>query len=170
MKLITTNELLVRVTKITSRIGASWTHSLPFQFLNLIWLAELAILSKVSKPDNSESQKSLKFSFSNFWEFRSDFVGCESFLEPDSLDILALCETNLEDSIDSSRISVRGSLALIWKDSVTHMQFCILHEGENSFHIRLISRILRDLHLFATDFTSFDSLLPFPLSTTILSF
>ena len=29
---VTTGEFLVRVTKITSRIGVSWTHSLPFYF------------------------------------------------------------------------------------------------------------------------------------------
>ena len=29
---ITTDEFSVRVTKITSRIGVSWTHSLPFYF------------------------------------------------------------------------------------------------------------------------------------------
>ena len=37
-------------------------------------------------------------------------------------DILSLCETNLNDSIDSSNFSVRGYLSLIRKDSSTHMQ------------------------------------------------
>ena len=32
-----------------------------------------------------------------------------------------LCETNLDDSIDSGNFSVRGYLPLIWKDSITHM-------------------------------------------------
>ena len=36
-------------------------------------------------------------------------------------DILALCETNLDDSIDSSSFSVRGYLPLIRKDSGAHM-------------------------------------------------
>ena len=36
-------------------------------------------------------------------------------------DILALYETNLDDSIDSGNFSVRGYLPLIWKDSNTHM-------------------------------------------------
>ena len=36
-------------------------------------------------------------------------------------DILALYETNLDDSIDSSNFSVRGYLPLIRKDSITHM-------------------------------------------------
>ena len=32
----TTDEFSVRVTKITSRIGVSWTHSLPFLFLTYL--------------------------------------------------------------------------------------------------------------------------------------
>ena len=38
-----------------------------------------------------------------------NFVGSESFLESNSPDILALCETNLNDSIDSGNFSVRLS-------------------------------------------------------------
>ena len=48
-------------------------------------------------------------------------MDCESFLESNFPDILALCETNLDDSIDSSSFSVRGYLPLIRKDSSTHM-------------------------------------------------
>ena len=51
----------------------------------------------------------------------SNFVDCESFLESNSPDILALCETDLDDSIDSDNFSVRGYLPLIQKDSSTHM-------------------------------------------------
>ena len=50
-----------------------------------------------------------------------NFVDCESFLESNSPDILALCETNLDDSIDSGNFSVRGYLLLIQKNSSTHM-------------------------------------------------
>ena len=50
-----------------------------------------------------------------------NFVKCESFLELDSPDLLALCETNLDDSINSGNFSVRGYLPLIRKDSSTHM-------------------------------------------------
>ena len=32
MSFVTTDELSIRVTKITSRIGVSWTHNLPFYF------------------------------------------------------------------------------------------------------------------------------------------
>ena len=57
----------------------------------------------------------------NIWDLRSNFVDCESFLESNSPDILALRETNLDDSIDSGNFSVRGYLPLIRKDSSTHM-------------------------------------------------
>ena len=57
----------------------------------------------------------------NIRGLRSNFVDCESFLESNSPDILALCETNLDDSIDSGNFSVRGYLPLIRKDSRTHM-------------------------------------------------
>ena len=81
----------------------------------------MAILSKACKPDNFESHNSLKLSFTNIRGLRSNFVDCESFLESNSPDILALCETNLDDSIDSGNFSVRVYLPLIWKDSGTHM-------------------------------------------------
>ena len=81
----------------------------------------MAILSKARKPDNFESHNSLKLSFTNIRGLRSNFFDCESFLESNSPDILALCETNLDDSIDSGNISVRGCLPLIRKDYSTHM-------------------------------------------------
>ena len=49
-----------------------------------------------------------------------NFIGCESFLEPDSPGMLALCETNLDDSIDSCNFSARVYFLLIQKDSVIH--------------------------------------------------
>ena len=79
----------------------------------------MALLPKGCKPDNFEPHNSLKLSFTNIRVLRSNFV--ESFLESNSPDILALCETNLDDWIDSSNFSVKGYLPLIQKDSVTHM-------------------------------------------------
>ena len=81
----------------------------------------MAILSKACKPDNFESHNSLELSFMNIQGLCSNFVDCESFLEQNSPDILALYETNLDDSIDSANFSVRGYLPLIRKDSSTHM-------------------------------------------------
>ena len=62
-----------------------------------------------------------KFSFRNIRDLHSNFVDRESFIESNSPDILALCETNLDDSIDSGNFSVRSYLPLIRKDSSTHM-------------------------------------------------
>ena len=81
----------------------------------------MAILSKACKPDNFESHNSLKLNFTNIQVLCSNFVNCESFLESNSPDILALCQTNLGDSIDSGNFSVRGYLSLIRKDPSTHM-------------------------------------------------
>ena len=82
----------------------------------------MAILSKACKPDNVESHNSLKLlSFMNIRGLRSSFVDCESFLESNSPGIFALCETNLDDSIDPGNFSVRGYLPLIRRDSGTHM-------------------------------------------------
>ena len=57
----------------------------------------------------------------NIWDLCSNFLECISFLESNSPDILTLCETDLDDSIDSGKFSVRGYLSLIRKDSITHM-------------------------------------------------
>ena len=82
----------------------------------------MTILSKACKPDNFELHNPLKLSFTNIQGLCLNFVDCESFLESNSPDILALCETNLNDSIgNSGNFSVRGYLPLIWKDSGTHM-------------------------------------------------
>ena len=81
----------------------------------------MAILSKACKPNNFESHNSLKLNFTNIRGLRSNFVDCESVLESSSPDILALCKSNLDESIDSGNFSVRGYLPLIRKGSSTHM-------------------------------------------------
>ena len=81
---VMTVEFLVRVTKITSRIGVSCL---------------MALLSKACKPDNFELHNSLKPTFRNIWGLCLNFVDCESFLESKSLDILALSETKLDGSM-----------------------------------------------------------------------
>ena len=80
----------------------------------------MAILSEGCKLDNFEPHNSLKVSFTNIRGLRSNFVECEPFLESNSLDILALCETNLDDSIDSGDFSVGDYLPLIRRDSIAH--------------------------------------------------
>ena len=102
----------------------------------------MTMLSKACKPDNFESENSLKLSFTNTRGLRSSFVDCKSFLELNSPDILALY-----DSIDSGNFSVRGYLPLIQKDSNTHMHGLAVY-----------------------GFTSLSALLFFPLSITFFVF
>ena len=115
----------MKVTKITSKIGATWTNSLPFLTL---WI--MALLSKECKSDNFESHNSLRLCFTNICGLNSNFAECESFLESNSPDILALCETNLDNSIDSGSFSVTGYLPLIWTDSITHMHGLAIYVKE----------------------------------------
>ena len=87
----------------------------------------MAILSKAC---NFELHNSLKLNFTNIWCLRSNFYDCESFLESNSPDIFALCETNLDESIDFRSFSVRGYLPLIGKYSSTHMQCLAVYVKE----------------------------------------
>ena len=80
----------------------------------------MVILWKLCKPEKCESHNSLKLNFVNIWALCSNFVDCESFLESNSPDILALYETNLDGSINSGNFTVRGYLPLTQKNSTTH--------------------------------------------------
>ena len=75
----------------------------------------MTILPKACKPDRFELHNSLNLSFTNIWGLRLNFDDSESFVESNTPDILALCESDLDDSIDSGNFSVRGYLPLIRK-------------------------------------------------------
>ena len=123
----------------------------------------MVILLKACKPDNFESHKSLKLSFTNIRGLRSNFVDCESFLESNSPDILALCEINLDDSIDSGNFSVRGYLPLIPKDPSTHIHGLAVYvkEGlpfaQDLKTLKIVTYVF-DLLYFTQCFTSFSSI------------
>ena len=113
------------------------------------------IFLKRRKPDNFELHNSLKLSLTNIQGLRSNFIERKSFLESNSPDILALCETNLDDSIDYGNFSVRGYLPLIQKDSVTHMHGVAVYGkeglpfGRKGFRFRItVSRLLMNKVLF----------------------
>ena len=78
-------------------------------------------ISKECKPGNFKSRNSLKLSFTNICGRCSNFVDCKTFLESNSPYILAIYETNLDDSIDSDNFSVSGYLPSIRKCSASHM-------------------------------------------------
>ena len=88
--------------------------------------------------DQKQCLKSHRMFF-NIRGLRSNFVDCESFLESNSPDILAPCETNLDDSIDSGHFSVRGYLPLIRKDSSTHMHGLAVYVTEGFAFARDLS-------------------------------
>ena len=79
----------------------------------------MATLSKGVRPSNYTTF--LKLSFTNIRVLYSNFVEFESFLELNSPDILALCDTNFDDSTVSGNFSIKSYLPLIRKDSVIHM-------------------------------------------------
>ena len=122
----------------------------------------MAILSKGCKPDNFEPHNFLKLSFTNIHGLCSNFVECESFLESNSPDIFALCETNLDDwQFLCERLSSfnpkRFYNSYAWS--------CSLCERRTSSCMGLILRKLcRFLLMFLTGFTSLSVLLLFPLS------
>ena len=132
----------------------------------------MAILSKACKPDNFELHNSLKLTFTNIWGLHSNFVDCESFLESKFPDILALCETNLDDLIDSANFSVRGYIPLIWKDSRTYPHGPAFYVKEVlSFCMEIMSRKLcRFLIMFWTGFAWLSVLFLFPLLITFFAF
>ena len=112
-----------------------------YQFISW-WLSsinEMAILSKGCKPDNFESHNSLKRSFTNTGVLWSNFVECESFPESNSPDIVALCQTNLDDSSDSGNSSVRGYRPLILKTFVAHMHGLAVYMKEGLLFARDLS-------------------------------
>ena len=127
----------------------------------------MTILSKGRKPDKFESHNSLKRSFTNIRGHRLNFVTFESCLESNSPNILAICETNLQESIDSKSFFVRGYLPLIRKDSVSHMHVLALYMKEGLSFVWDLSLgnsadsylCFRPAVLQSVPFTSFDHLL-----------
>ena len=166
------DEFSVRVTKSISRLVS---HELTaylsvFDLFLTQWI--MTILSKGCKPYTFESNNSLKFSFTNIWGLCSNFVDSYYFLELNSPDILALCETNLDDS---GNFSVRDYLPLIQKDSTTHINGLVVKEGlpfaqdlppENSAD----SDLCVQLALLDWVFSWLSVLLLFPLSITFFIF
>ena len=145
-----------------------WCHELTtyLSVLNLfLTQCIMVMLSEGCKLDNFEPQNSLKHSCVNIWGFCSNFVECGSFLESNSLDILALCETNMDDSIDSGNFSVRGYLPLIQKDSIVCMVLQFMWKKNFLFHRAYLQKTLRivtyvfDCLYFTHCLTSFSSIM-----------
>lgn len=85
-----------------------------FTFISQIW-------HFLKQPIKNLTYARLKVSLSNIFDPRTNFPHHESFILSQLLDILILCETNLEDSIHTKYHSIHCCLSLIQKDSSTHM-------------------------------------------------
>ena len=153
-----------RSQKVTSRIGVSWTHSLPLCFYLFLTQWIMAILSKRCKPDTLESL------LSNIQRLRSIFVECESVFESSSFNILALSETNLDNSIDSENVFCEG--LFFYSPEVFCYSFAwsySLCEGTSSFCTWIISRKLWGFSLmFSNGLTALSFLLLLPLLITFV--
>ena len=112
----------------------------------------MAILPIAFKPDNIELPKTY---FTNIQGLCSNFAGYESLFESSSLDILALCETNLDNSIDSYNFSVKGYLPLMQKDSVTRMHGLAVFVKEGLCFARELSLENSEDSYFAFDWLYF---------------
>ena len=158
------------------------SHELPpcFSVFDIFLAQWIMAISKGCKPDNFESHNSLKLykyhctSFTNICSLCSNFVGCESFLEPNSPDILALCKAILDDSTDSGNFSVTGYFPLIWKNSVTHIHGLTVYVKQGlpfAWDLSVENPMFRwSLLVFSTCFTTLSVLLLFPLSITFFFF
>ena len=131
----------------------------------------MAIVLKACKPESFESHNSLKLSFTNIRGLHSNFVDCKSFLESNSPDILVLCETNLDDSIDSGNFSMKGYLPFTRKESSTHMHGLTVYVKEGlPFALDLSLEISADSYL-CFQLALLDSVLfLFPLLITFFVF
>ena len=89
---VTTDGFSLRIPEITSRIGISWTSNFDLFFNSMKW-------PYYQKYVNQINLNHTTLSFTNIWCLRLNFVWCESFLKSYFPKIVALCETNLDDSI-----------------------------------------------------------------------
>ena len=162
VSLVKTDKFSVRVIKFSWRYGVPWTHSLNLflTYLNLMNYGHFI----ACEPDNFELHNSLKLSFPNILGLCPNFVDCKSFLESNSPEILAVCETNLDKSIDSGNFWVRGYLPLIQK--VLICMVLQLWRKEFLLHGLISIKLCRLLLMFLTGFTSHSVLLLFLLSIT----
>ena len=88
-----TDESLVRVSKVISKISVSWTQSLLFQFFPLFCASKKWPYYQKHINELTEPQISLKLCFTNIWGLSWNFVGCKSFLKSNCHGILAQYET-----------------------------------------------------------------------------
>ena len=88
---------------------------------------KIIILLKLFKPVYLQfSLSSLKLSYTNTRGFHSNFLYCESDVEANPTNILALFETNLQDIISFNSYSIKGYLSLVCENSSSYMHCLIV--------------------------------------------
>ena len=109
------------------------------------------------ETDNFKPHTSLKLSSTDIWGLPSNFVECESFLESNSPCIFVLCETNLDDSLDSGKFSEGFSSFNLKRFYYSYTWSCFLCKRRTSFYCTGINsrKLCWFLLLFSTGFTSF---------------
>ena len=134
-----TDEFSVMITKLLQGLVSHELTAYLSVFNSFLTQWIMIRLSKECNPDNFELHNSLKPSFTNIRGFCSNFVECKSFYLSKSSDILVLCETNMDDSIDSGHLSLRSYLPLVWKDSITHIHGLVVYGKEGHSFARDVS-------------------------------
>ena len=162
-KCVPPDEFSVTITKISSRIGVSWTHSLLFCFWPILTQWIMAILSKGCKPDNFESHKSLILSFTNV---RSLYL----FLHQTVLTFLLYVRQTWMTHWFWQFFS-EGYLPLIRKNYITYMHGLAVYAKKRLLFARDLSpENCGFLLMFSTSFTSLSVVLPFPPTITFFIF
>ena len=172
MSFVTTDKFSVRVTKITSRIGFSWTHSIPLWF----W----PLFNSVKWPSDQKHVNQINLKQTTLWNLALPifevFVwillnGNLSLSQISWYFLFELCGTNLDDSIDWQFLR-EGLFSFNPKEfCYSYAWSCSLYKGRTSVFTGFISRKLCGfLFKFSIDFTSFSVLLLFPLWTFFFIF
>ena len=111
----------------------------------------MAISSKGYKPYNFESHNSLKLSFTNIRDLRSNFIDYECFLESNSSEILALC-----------LFSVIVDFKWLWMESL-HKNIHLMLE------LAFSSKLVQDSYIISIAKTASKKIGPLIRSMTFLS-
>ena len=136
MSFVMTDEFSVMVRKINSRIGFSWTHSLPFCFWPIFNSVNIAMLTKGYTPNKFESHNSLKLSFLNIWGLHWNFFNVNIFLNETFLIFLLYVRQTWMTTL--IMFLCQGLSPFNPKDCYLHAWSCSICEGRNSFCTRLI--------------------------------
>ena len=138
MSVFTTDGFSARVTKISPRIGDSWTHGETIWFLRPFWLNEMVILSTISKAVYWEALHQYS---------RSSFQSCLIWIFPwIKISGHSFFQANMKDSIDFSSFTGKRISRKLWGFSF------IFSSGFTSFGVLLLFLLLITAFTFVRSF------------------